>query len=94
MPQAAEVSRAEAWRIGEKLGVEWDRVDFDEFLRGLGVELEHGRRYPDLDVTGDDLELTAKLALAHLREVPDYYSRLRKMTEEADAFWTLRPNQF
>ena len=50
---------------------------------GLGVELEHGRRDPETDVTGDDPLTTGKIALAHLREIPDYYTRLAAM--EADA---------
>ena len=53
----------------------------------MEVELEHGRRDPATDVTGDDLLLTGKIALAHLKEFPDYYIRLARMEEEAKAFW-------
>jgi hypothetical protein len=52
-----------------------------------GMELEHGRRDPATDVTGDDLLLTGKIALAHLNEFPDYYQRLARMEEEARAYW-------
>lgn len=51
---------------------------------GLCSELQHGRVDPDTDVTGDNLVVTAKIALAHLNEIPDYYSRLAAM--EAEAF--------
>ncbi len=61
--------------------VEWD---LDQFLRGMRSELEHGRVDPDTNVTNDDLLLTAKIALAHLNEIPDYYTRLAAM--EAEAF--------
>ena len=54
---------------------------------GLLVELEHGTRDPETNVTDDDVSLTAKIALAHLNEFPDYYTRLAKMEAEADAFW-------
>jgi hypothetical protein len=50
----------------------------------MEVELEHGRRHPATDVTGDDPVVTGKIALAHLNEFPDYYVRLRRMEEEAE----------
>jgi hypothetical protein len=50
---------------------------------GLDVELEHGLRAPSTDVTGDDPILTGKIALAHLNEFADYYTRLEKMEREA-----------
>ena len=56
-------------------------------MKGMNVETEHGKRFPDLDVTGDDPVITAKIALAHLREFPDYYARLEVMEREAEAAW-------
>jgi hypothetical protein len=50
-------------------------VDFDEFRMGMGVELEHR------DVTDGDLETTAKIVLAHLKEKSDYYTRLKKVEQ-------------
>jgi hypothetical protein len=47
------------------------------------VELEHGTRDPETNVTGDDAITTGKIALAHLREIPDYYTRLAVMEAEA-----------
>ena len=52
---------------------------------GLEVELEHGLRDPETNVTNNDLILTGKIALAHLNEIPDYYTRLNKMEKEAEA---------
>lgn len=49
----------------------------------MNVELEHGSRDPATDVTGDDPVLTAKIARAHLEELPDYYARLRRMEDAA-----------
>jgi len=54
---------------------------------GLGVELEHGTRDMSTNVTDDDPVMTGKIALAHLNEFPDYYTRLYKLEKEADAFW-------
>jgi hypothetical protein len=55
---------------------------------GMNVELEHGTRDPQTNVTGDDVTMTAKIARAHLNEFPDYYTRLAKMEAEAEADWT------
>ena len=77
----------EAKQIGEALGIAWKEFDVEQFRRGLEVELEHGQRDPDTNVTNDDTLLTGKIALAHLREFPDYYTRLAQMEKEAEAFW-------
>jgi hypothetical protein len=82
-----EVSLRQARKIGETLGIDWTRFDPEELRRGMEVELEHGRRDPATDVTGDDLLLTGKIALAHLNEFPDYYARLARMEAEANAYW-------
>lgn len=76
----------EARSIGERLGIEWPSSPFDveQFRAGMDVELEHGTRDPDTDVTGDDPDLTGKIALAHLRELPDYYTRLARMESEGE----------
>lgn len=68
-------TRAEARRIGDRIGVCWECIDFDEFVTGLNHELEHGRRAGKrLDVTHDSPTVTAKIALAHLEEDPRYYA--------------------
>lgn len=81
------VSPRQARKIGEELGIDYSSFSLEELRRGMQVELEHGRRDPATDVTGDDLLLTGKIALAHLNEFPDYYVRLARMEEEAKAFW-------
>ena len=70
--------------IGEKLGIDWSRFDVKQFRMGLEIELEHGKVDPKTNVTGDDLIITGKIALAHLNEIPDYYTRLAKMESEAE----------
>ena len=72
----------DAKQIGAQLCVDWHQVDLHEFLRGLNVELEHGRHDPETNVTCDDPILTGKIALAHLRELPDYYTRLARIEDE------------
>jgi hypothetical protein len=77
----------EAKTIGEQLGIRWDRFDLEQFRAGFGVELEHGTVNPTTNVTNDDPLMTGKIALAHLTEFPDYYTRLAKLEEEAKSFW-------
>ncbi len=84
MKAAKQFTMAEAKTIGESLGIDWQRVDLEQFTKGLNVELEHGRRDPATNVTNDDPILTGKIALAHLKEFPDYYTRLAKMEAEAE----------
>jgi Protein of unknown function (DUF5661) len=62
-----------------------EEYDLEEVTAGMNVELEHGDRFPDLDVTGNDPVVTVKIALAHLREFPDYYERLEAMEREGEA---------
>jgi hypothetical protein len=80
----------EARVVGTSLGVDWAEFDAEQFRRGLEVELEHGARDPETNVTNDDLTLTGKIAWAHLKEFPDYYTRLDAMEDEADAYWATR----
>lgn len=85
-----QVSADEARRIGESLHIRWDAVDLEQFRRGLEVEFEHGLRDPETNVTNDDEKVTGKIAWAHLKEFPDYYTRLDKLEAEADAYWASR----
>lgn len=82
-----KITHQEAQNIGNTLGIPWNEIHLDEFVVGMNVELEHGTRYPETNVTGDDPHLTGKIAWAHLKEFPDYYSRLMKLEKEADAYW-------
>lgn len=77
----------EARSVGEQLGIDWGSSAFDveQFRAGMDIELEHGTRDLETDVTGDDPLLTGKIALAHLRELPDYYTRLARMEAEGEA---------
>jgi len=75
----------EAKKIGEALGIDWSQFDVEQFRMGMDVELEHGLVDPHTNVTNDDPIITGKIALAHLNEFADYYTRLDKMEEEAEA---------
>ena len=77
----------EAKVIGDTLGVEWSKFDVEQFTMGLNVELEHGTVELKTNVTDNNPISTGKIALAHLNEFPDYYTRLDKMEEEAKKYW-------
>jgi hypothetical protein len=80
----AEFSREDAARILDGMGLA-DKYDAEEFYMGINVELEHGTVDPATNVTSDDPQMTAKIALAHLNELPNYYTLLDEMEEKGEA---------
>ncbi len=87
MSEKKHFTSEEAKQIGEQLGIDWSKFDVEQFRSGMDVELEHGTVDPETNVSQDDSLTTGKIALAHLREFPDYYDRLEKMEKEAEAYW-------
>jgi hypothetical protein len=85
MTERVGFSAEDARRIGEKIGIDWSSAPFDveQFRMGMDVELEHGLHDLLTNVTDSDPVVTGKIALAHLKEFPDYYTRLAKMEAEA-----------
>lgn len=86
-PPKKSFTREEALAIATELGIDFKTLgcDLEQFRMGLDVELEHGSRNPATDVSGDDSVITGKIALAHLTEFPDYYTRLAALEREAAA---------
>jgi Protein of unknown function (DUF5661) len=87
MSHGPQFTADQARQIGQQLGIDWTASPFDveQFRTGLDEELEHRRRDPATDVTGDDPIITGKIALAHLHDIPDYYTRLARMEQDAKA---------
>lgn len=85
MTPRTRIDRDEATQVAALLRIDFAAVpfDLDQFHRGMSVELQHGTGDPDTNVTNDDLIATGKIALAHLNEIPDYYTRLAAMEAEA-----------
>ncbi len=84
MENKKEFTTEEAKRIGDEIGIDWDKYNLEEFRMGLGVELEHGKHDSQINITNDDEIMTGKIALAHLKEIPDYYTRLEEMEKDAE----------
>lgn len=87
---------AKTKEIGNKLNVNFDVISVNTLRQGIIIELEHGKRYKETNITNDNLILTAKIALAHLIEYPDYYDYLEKMEEKLYKKWSgkKKPNIF
>ena len=85
MTDRVSFSADEARRIGEEIGIDWSSSPFDveQFRMGMDVELEHGLHDLMTNVTDSDPLVTGKIALAHLNEFSDYYTRLAVMEDEA-----------
>jgi len=76
MKQNINITQDQALQIGNALMVDWNVIDFNQFHRGVEVELEHGNIDSNTNVTDNDMLLTGKITLAHLNELGDYYTRL------------------
>lgn len=87
MLKSKKFTTERAKKNGDLLGIDWVKFDVEEFRSGMDVELEHGSIDSLTNLTNDDPLSTAKIALAHLNEIPDYYTRLKKMEAEAKAYW-------
>jgi hypothetical protein len=90
MTETERTTPDEARRVGDAIGVDWDRFDLEQFRKGMDVEYEHGSHDPQTNVTHDDPIVTGKIAFAHMKEFPDYYERLERMEEEAKRDWSER----
>ncbi len=82
----AKVQLEEARIIRTVVGAEAAQISVEEFQQGLEVELEHGLQFPDANVTNNHPILTGKIVLAHLKEMLDYYTRLKVAELEGDLF--------
>jgi hypothetical protein len=74
----------EAIKIKAAIGKAGIRIGAEDFRDALEVELEHGTRYPEANVTNNHPVLTGKIVIAHLKEAPDYYRRLEIMELDID----------
>jgi hypothetical protein len=87
MDEKKEYSFIEAEQIGNALGIDWNQFGIEQFRTGLQAESQDGASVPQIKVDHKDALITGKIALAHLHEFSEYYTRLAKMEKEADEFW-------
>ncbi len=86
----ASVTEEEASRILSIVNTQGMDIPIDDFQQGLDVELEHGTRYEDANVTNNHPILTGKIVLAHLKEAIDYYKRIDVAEIEGDLLQAIR----
>lgn len=60
--------------VSNELGILFNNFSIKDLMIGLNIELEHGYVNPLTNITNNDLIMTAKIALAHLMEFPNYYN--------------------
>ena len=82
-----KLNSKDAKLIGDDLGIDWNEIKLKEFTKGVSVEFEHGTKYQETNVTKNNKSLTGKIAWAHLKEFPDYYTRLGKLETVAREYW-------
>ena len=79
--EAKSISKEKAKEIGDKIGIDWKKYDLEEFRMGMEVEQEHDTDDPKTDVAKNLVDI-GKIAFAHLKELPDYYTKLKDMEGE------------
>lgn len=82
-----QFNAVEAKQVGDALAVDWYQFDIEQFRLGLESEYKLGNLGAQTHITDDDVLTTGKIALIHLRKIPDYYTHLSEMEEESDAYW-------
>lgn len=78
------VSGEEASTILDIVNTQGMNIPLEAFRKGLEVELEHGTRFKDANVTNNHPILTGKIVIAHLKETMDYYERIDVAEMEGD----------
>lgn len=92
-----KINKSTSIKLAKKYKINLDIIDIDEWHYGLNVELEHGSKLGKLtNITNNSLDMTCKIAIAHLIESPRYYRFLKKLEEREDKYWSnkKKPNIF
>ena len=80
------ISTEQALQVGRFLGIDFDHISLPEFRAGIEVEFEHENVISIVSQVRDlpSEVIAGMIALDHLRELPDYYSRLQRMENQAN----------
>ena len=92
-----KITKTLAKQLAKEFKLNLEIVPLDEWIDGLKIELEHGKRVSKLtNITNDNIYMTAKIALAHLIEDPRYYKYLVQMETKREKYWEKKnkPNIF
>lgn len=92
-----KINKTIANKLAKKFKLNLNTIPIDDWVFGLNVELEHGNKISHLtNITKNNLDMTAKIAIAHLIEDPRYYYYLKMMETKRDKYWSNKnkPNIF
>jgi hypothetical protein len=76
------ISAKEVQTIADKAKLDISKFEIKQLIQGYKIELEHGKGDPETNVTNSDPVMTLKIAVAHLKEDPHYYTKLKKVERE------------
>jgi hypothetical protein len=90
------ITEKEALSLAKKFNINLNVINLDQWLYGLNVELEHGKKINLTDVTNDNKKITCKIVIAHLIEDPYYYYGLYHMENKSKKYWKnkIKPSIF
>jgi len=86
MKKRKQISSEQARRVGECLHIDWEQVDLEEFRKGLMGAPKAGALDPETGLTYDSVLLIGRVVLAHMEEIPDYFTRLTRLKEEVNEY--------
>ncbi len=86
----ATVSGEEASTILKIVNTQIMNIPLENFRKGLEVELEHGTRFTDANITNNHPILTGQIVIAHLKEMMDYYERIKVAEMEGDVLKAIK----
>ena len=92
-----KITKIIANNLAKEFNINLKIVPFDEWLDGLNIELEHGKKVSKItNITNDDVNLTARIVISHLQEDPRYYKYLKAMEQKREKYWATKnkPNIF
>lgn len=85
------ISSKQVDKLIHKYNIDTNIVSKDTIMYAIKVELEHGKRFGMItNIINDDIELSFKIALAHLQEASNYYTFLKRMETSLDKYWRTR----
>ncbi len=84
------VSEEEASTILNIVNIQTMNIPLENFRKGLEVELEHGTRFTDANITNNHPILTGQIVIAHLKEMMDYYERIKVAEMEGDVLKAIK----
>jgi NH3-dependent NAD+ synthetase len=86
-----KITRETALKMAKKFNINLKVVPIQEFQKGIQIELEHGKMLGKVtNVTQNNIQMTTRIAIAHLIEDPRYYKHLEALEKKREIYWKTR----